>query len=143
MAGTDLSAWFAQVFDSASELDYREALDWFGLRFASEESSHHAWLGADTKDDNGHLVITRIPRGTPAYDAGLDTNDELISFNGFRVRPTDWDRQLSNFHPDDRLRLVVSRRGRSVPIEVTLGREPVDRWTLEVSDQASPHRTAW
>ncbi len=143
VAGTDLSAWFAQVFDSASELDYREALDWFGLRFASEESSHHAWLGADTKDDNGHLVITRIPRGTPAYDAGLDTNDELISFNGFRVRPTDWDRQLSNFHPDDRLRLVVSRRGRSVPIEVTLGREPVDRWTLEVSDQASPHRTAW
>ena len=44
VAGTDLSAWFAQVFDSTAELDYTEALDWFGLRFAGEASSRQAWL---------------------------------------------------------------------------------------------------
>lgn len=49
VAGTDLHAWFARVFDSSQELDYREALDWFGLRFAESPAEKQAWLGADTR----------------------------------------------------------------------------------------------
>lgn len=143
VAGTDLTAWFAQVFDSTSELDYHEALDWFGLRFAGDGPGERAWLGADTKEEDGSLVVTRIPRGTPAYEAGLDTGDEIVGFADFRVRPADWDRQLANYHPGDRLRLLIARRGRLVPIEVTLGREPAEPWTLEIADPSSPHRAAW
>jgi len=144
-AGTDLSAWFARVFDSTEELDYREALDWFGLRFAggsAESRGRQAWLGADTKVEDGRLMVTRIPRGTPAYEAGLDTGDEIVGFADFRVRAADWDRQLGNYHPGDRLALLVARRGRLVRVSVTLGREPAAAWTLEAAT-ASPHRAAW
>ena len=48
-------------------------------------------------------MVTRIPRGTPAYEAGLDTGDEIVGFADFRVRPADWDRQLANYQPGDRL----------------------------------------
>ena len=34
VAGTDLSAWFKRTVASTSELDYDEALEWYGLRFA-------------------------------------------------------------------------------------------------------------
>jgi predicted metalloprotease with PDZ domain len=145
VAGTDLSAWFARVFDSTAELDYREALDWFGLRFAvetSQTSSKQAWLGADTKVEDGRLIIERIPRGTPAYEAGLDTGDEIVGFADFRVRPADWDRQLANYHPGDSLPLLLSRRGRLVRVTVKLGAEPADTWTLEAAT-ASAHRDRW
>ena len=33
IAGTDLSAWFTKTLQTTEELDYTEALDWFGLRF--------------------------------------------------------------------------------------------------------------
>ena len=33
IAGTDLSPWFARAVASTEELDYDEALDWYGLRF--------------------------------------------------------------------------------------------------------------
>jgi predicted metalloprotease with PDZ domain len=39
VAGTDLSAWFRRAVDSTAELDYDEALDWFGLRFADPGAS--------------------------------------------------------------------------------------------------------
>jgi hypothetical protein len=65
VAGTDLSAWFGSVFDSTTELDYQEALNWFGLRFAGEPSTQQAWLGADTEVEDGRLMVRRIPRGTP------------------------------------------------------------------------------
>jgi predicted metalloprotease with PDZ domain len=145
VAGTDLSAWFARVFDSTAELDYREALDWFGLRFAvetSQTSSKQAWLGADTKVEDGRLIIERIPRGTPVYEAGLDTGDEIVGFADFRVRPADWDRQLANYHPGDSLPLLLSRRGRLVRVTVKLGAEPADTWTLEAAT-ASAHRDRW
>jgi predicted metalloprotease with PDZ domain len=142
VAGTDLSAWFARVFDSTAELDYQEALDWFGLRFAGESASRQAWLGAETKVEDGRLTITRIPRGTPAYEAGLDTGDEIVGFADFRVRAADWERDLGYYQPGDRLPLLVARRGRLVRVTVTLGREPGGAWTLEAVT-ASPHRAAW
>jgi predicted metalloprotease with PDZ domain len=142
VAGTDLSAWFAQVFDSTGELDYQEALDWFGLRFAGESPNRQAWLGADTKVEDGRLMVTRIPRGTPAYAAGLDTGDEIVGFADFRVRPADWDRQLANYQPGDSLPLLLARRGRMLRVTVKLASEPAGAWTLEAAT-ASPHRAAW
>ncbi|HLY17982.1 MAG TPA: PDZ domain-containing protein [Bryobacteraceae bacterium] len=143
VAGTDLGAWFTKVFDSTAEIDYREALEWFGLRFAAETSGRRAWLGAVTREQDGRLVVSSIPRGTPACEAGLDTGDEIVAFNDFRVRPDEWDRRLDNYRPGDRLCLLISRRGRLIPIEVTLGSDPAPSWTLEIADPASPHRAAW
>jgi predicted metalloprotease with PDZ domain len=34
VAGTDLSGWFKRTVSSTQELDYDEALEWYGLRFA-------------------------------------------------------------------------------------------------------------
>lgn len=34
VAGSDVDAWFESAVRSTDELDYQEALDWFGLRFA-------------------------------------------------------------------------------------------------------------
>jgi predicted metalloprotease with PDZ domain len=39
VAGTDLSVWFRRAVNSTEELDYGEALDWFGLRFADPTAS--------------------------------------------------------------------------------------------------------
>lgn len=35
IAGTDLTAWFHTALASTEELDYAEALDWYGLRFVN------------------------------------------------------------------------------------------------------------
>jgi predicted metalloprotease with PDZ domain len=39
VAGTSLAEWFAKAVASTEELDYAEALDWFGLRFAAKDAS--------------------------------------------------------------------------------------------------------
>ncbi len=141
-AGSDLSEWFANVFDSTGDLDYREALRWFGLRFATEAAGDRAWLGTETRVQDGRLIVTAIPRGTPAAEAGLDTDDEIIGFGDFRVHPDEWDRELSYYHPGDRLPLLIARRGRLVHVEVTLGREPDRGWILEVDPGSTAEQTA-
>lgn len=43
VAGTDLSEWFRRALESTEELDYSEALDWFGLRFAAGQDEATQW----------------------------------------------------------------------------------------------------
>ena len=45
VAGADLKEWFRKALASTEELDYTEALDWFGLRFASssDQTPANAW----------------------------------------------------------------------------------------------------
>ena len=44
VAADDLSRWFARVISSTEELDYSEALDWYGLRFAPTDDPTKRWM---------------------------------------------------------------------------------------------------
>jgi predicted metalloprotease with PDZ domain len=59
VAGADLGGWFRRALASTEELDYAEALDWFGLRFVPSEGPSKAWkleVRADATDaQKGHL----------------------------------------------------------------------------------------
>jgi predicted metalloprotease with PDZ domain len=43
VAGVDLQAWFKKAVASTEELDYAEALNWFGLRFAPGDGEAKTW----------------------------------------------------------------------------------------------------
>src|SRR4029079_14624166 len=76
VAGADLKGFFAKAVESTEELDYTEALDYYGLRFRPQDArSARAFLGGGTRVDNGRLIVSGVRRGTPAYDAGLNVDD--------------------------------------------------------------------
>jgi predicted metalloprotease with PDZ domain len=43
VAGTNLDAWFRQALDSTAELDYDEALAWYGVRFTGGDDPKTLW----------------------------------------------------------------------------------------------------
>jgi predicted metalloprotease with PDZ domain len=148
VAGTDLSAWFARAVDSTEELDFTEALGWFGLRIKTTKArADRGWLGATTKADNGRLLVSQVRRGTPAYDAGLNVDDELIAIDDYRVRTGGLDARLERYRPGQRVAVLVARRDELLRIEVTLGAEPVRGWELEIDPDApadvAAQREAW
>ena len=58
-AGSDLKGWFATAAESTDELDYSEALDFFGLRFRPVDTrTARAFIDGGTRNDAGRLVIT-------------------------------------------------------------------------------------
>jgi predicted metalloprotease with PDZ domain len=140
-AGQDLSVWLAGALDQAGDLDYAEALDWFGLRFKAadenKDADQPAWVGATAADRNGRLVVTSVPRGTPAYEAGLNLDDEILAVNGYRVPSDGWDKRLQQYRPGDTLSVLIARREKLETIEVQAGQAPSETWKLEVDPDAS------
>jgi predicted metalloprotease with PDZ domain len=148
VAAIDLREWFARSFDSTEELDYGEALAWYGLRFAPDRYGRgRPWLGLQTRLQAGHLIVSQVPRGTPAYDARFDAGDEILGIGAERIPPEQWDAKLANYHPGEKIVVLISRRNSVMQIEMILGKEPEDRWNLETDPQATPeqrkHLDSW
>jgi predicted metalloprotease with PDZ domain len=148
VAGVDLKPWFARVVDTTEELDYSEALDWFGLRFRAVDTRNvRTWLGASTRADAGRLVVTQVRRGTPAFECGLNVDDEIIAMDDIRVRADGLAARLEQYPPGDKVSLLVARHDRLIRLDATLGTEPGRAWRLEVSPQATDtqkqHLAAW
>lgn len=138
VAGTDLESWFTKVIDTTDELEYTEALDWFGLRFRPVDTKDaKAWLGANTRNDSGRLVVTQVRRGTPAYDAGLNVDDEILAIDDVRVRGDGLAARLDQYKPNDKVTVLVARRDRLTRLPATLGAEPGRAWRLEVLPEAT------
>ncbi len=142
VAGTDLRAWFAKAAESTDELDYTEALDYYGLRFRPANSSGRAYIGSGTRNDAGRLVITSVRRGTPAIDAGLNVDDEILAIDDVRVRADGLNARLDQYKPGDKVSVLVARRDRLMKLDVTLGSEPPRSWRLEPLPNATPEQTA-
>jgi predicted metalloprotease with PDZ domain len=149
IAGTDLSAWFTRALDTTEELDYAEALDWFGLRFAKDEKKNsnggkgaRAWLGLSTRNDGGRLVVTQVKRGTPGYEAGFNVGDEILAIGNHRVSPDQWSRRMEFFQPGDKVSVLIARRDLLERVEATFGQEPPRQWAIEANPEATEEQKA-
>jgi predicted metalloprotease with PDZ domain len=129
--------WFAAAVESAVELDYHEALDWFGLQFRETTQTPRASLGATTRNDNGRLLVTQVAADGVASRAGFNVGDEILAIGEVRVRAAQLDTRLAQYLPGTAVSVLVARRDELVRLNVTLGSEIRRRWVLETRPDIS------
>jgi len=173
VAGVDLAGFWRDFVDGVAPLDYRPALDYFGLRFTAGASDKaeggdgdgeghgdgDGYLGAETRSDGGKLRVSRVVRDGPAWRAGLQPGDEIIALDDRRVppdRPGGDDRRapgdslavaVSAYSSGARVTLLVSRLNLLRRIPVVLGAAPGYQLELEaasdVTEAQRAHLAAW
>ncbi len=132
-----------ETAESTEELDYTEALDYYGLRFRPVDVKTAApYIGGGTRNDGGRLIVTSVRRGTPGLDAGLNVDDEIIAIDDVRVRADGLAARLAQYRPGDKIALLVARRDRLTKIDVTLGADPGRPWRLETAPNATDEQKA-
>ena len=139
VAGIDLRSWFVSVLETTEELDYTEALHWFGLRCktATPATPEKAWLGLVTRTDNGRLLVSQVQRQTPGWQYGFNVDDEILAIDDYRVLPQHWETRLAHYRPGEQATVLVARRDRLQRLAVTFGTEPPRYWQLEVHPDAT------
>jgi predicted metalloprotease with PDZ domain len=164
LVGSDWNDWFHHALETAEELDYSVALDWFGLELETNSESAgmgrgvrerkngtrrspSAWLGIVTKLDDGKIVVSQVVRRSPSHESGISPNDELIAIDGYRLAAQHWEQRLEQYSPGDRVRVLVARRERLVEIPVELGCRADETWKLTIRSDATKehaaHRRTW
>jgi predicted metalloprotease with PDZ domain len=121
-AGRSLEDFFTKYVRGTAELDYNALVQPIGLRFvAAEPNRGKAYIGADLAEDGGRLTIRTIAAGTPAYEQGLNTGDQIVAIDGYRASQSFLQSYLGNKKPNDKVRLTVFRFDRMRDMDLVLG----------------------
>jgi predicted metalloprotease with PDZ domain len=154
VAGVDLTPFFDRALRSTEELDY-SVFSHVGLevRFRPRESPNdkgggpsrvkaqepRGWLGLMTK---GASLVASVLDGSPAQEAGLYADDELVALDGFKVDANTLVARCEERRPGDKVTLTVFRRDKLTEVQVTLGAKPMDAAYLAPVDKPSDAQKA-
>ena len=122
MAGKPLDDFFAKYVRGTAEIDYGSIMSGIGVSFeSSEPNKGRSYIGADLSEANGQLTIRSIPAGTPAYDQGLNTGDQIVAVDGYRASQNFLQSYIGERKPGDKIKLTIFRFDTLREITFTLG----------------------
>lgn len=139
LAGTPLDDVFDVCVHSTADMPFEAAFLAAGLELSLETNSpdegeerrdERAYLGFNLEDKGGIVSVTSVLIDGPAWAAGLNSGDEILSINGFRARGSDPTSVLDRVGPGDRLSLMVARRDEVLAVDFTADARPNARWRL-------------
>lgn len=131
VAGKDMRDFFVKYVDGVQPLPISTLVMQLGMELIDMNSAvDAAYTGATTSLTNNKLMVTAIERNSPAWQSGLNVNDELIAMNNYRTGD-DFSKLLSMKKPGEKVMFTVSRGGILQEIEMTLGKSSAVKYDLE------------
>ena len=110
MAGSSLENFFSKYVRGTEELDYNAALEAAGLRLDTGVGpAERVYLGADVAQENDRLVVRRVHAGSPAYDQGLNADDQIVALDNARVTRDSFNARIAEKKPGDVINLTIFR----------------------------------
>ena len=118
--------FFARYIQGREVADYTRLLARGGLTLRPRAAGR-AWAGPLRTQDTqtGARIFADVLFGTPAYHAGLDRDDIIVSLGGTRVMTSgDVDRLIAARKPGDSLQVVYDRHGERTTSVIKLAEDP-------------------
>ncbi len=128
MAGASLEEFFARYVHGREELDYNASLAGAGLMLDSTgptiggKPAEKAYLGADLDQEGERLMVKRVYAGSPAYEQGLNSGDQVVALNNMRANKDFFDARLAEKRPGDLINLTIFRFDDLSMLAIKLGR---------------------
>ncbi len=142
-------AFFERHVTGLQRVDYEQLLSLAGLKLV-RENPNSSWLGGISLGFNDGVaeVTGRVPRGSPAYEAGLEQDDHLVSLDGVAVSSADrLKRFLERRRPGEVVPTTFLRRGQLVTAPLRLTADPrakiVPKEDAVLTREEKEFRKAW
>jgi predicted metalloprotease with PDZ domain len=142
--------FFDRFIQGREVVDYAALLARGGL-ILRKRAPGRPWIGPISLDFTNGAPCVAMPtiEDTPAYAAGLDLGDELLSLDGVAITgPSRLEEAVRRRRPGDKLRISIRRRGVEQDLTLTVGEDPtlqlipVER-TRQLTAAERAFRNAW
>ncbi|MGV3561544.1 M61 family metallopeptidase [Larkinella arboricola] len=140
VAGRKMDDFFQKYVFGTEKIDYNGFLNPVGLQMIDASASKQdAYIGAMTRFADGKLTVTSVRRDSPAWNNGLNVNDEIISINNLRVG-NDLDRILDQYHPGQTVSVQVNRSGQIKTLSMQLTGNPLAAYRIQPVASPTPEQ---
>ncbi|MBC7411438.1 MAG: M61 family metallopeptidase [Bacteroidia bacterium] len=147
IANTNVDAFFNNYVIGTERIDFKTYLGYAGLDFKTKPNTTTAYLGASLVDVGGKLMVKNVMRGTSAYEGGVNTDDEIIAIDNYRVNQDKFTKYIAAKKLNDEVTLTLSRDDIVRTIVVTLKGNPSLTYSIgalsEQTDKQKQVRKKW
>ncbi|MGB7841946.1 MAG: PDZ domain-containing protein, partial [Salinimicrobium sp.] len=136
-AGKDFSEEFFSNYIYSSKMpNYEALLANVGLQL--ERASKNAFFGASLKNTSeGVEISSNLAKNTPAYKAGFDQGDLLLSVDRTAIKDkAQFEELLETKKPGETMHVKIKRFGKSLAKKVTLKKDPT--YSISIDPDAKP-----
>jgi predicted metalloprotease with PDZ domain len=125
------------------EIDYPRYFAYAGLDIdVQPRELAGAWFGAAAQDQSGNLMILNVEMDSPALQAGLSVQDEIIALDGIRVTSRTMSEMLNSRKAGDKVRVLISRRNAIRDVEIVLGKKTERSFRIKPLANPNPLQAA-
>ena len=127
VAGTSFDSFFSKYVRSKDELDFNASLSAAGLKLETTTMGEGGkpletvFFGADTQEVDGKLMVRRVVAGSPAYDQGLNSGDQIVALNNMRADKEFFDARIAEKKPGELINLTIFRADDLSTLLIKLG----------------------
>lgn len=148
MSGASMDEFFSRYVRGRDDLDYNRGLIAAGVRLdmseaaESAKSQEKAYLGADLNQEADRLMVTRVYAGSPAYEQGLNSGDQIVALDNMRVTKDFFESRLGEKRPGQLVNLTIFRFDdlSSLPIKLGTSSDAIYRIVAVASPTAEQQR---
>jgi predicted metalloprotease with PDZ domain len=142
IAGKNMDDFFTKYITGTAVIPYSEYFEKVGLSMVNtNEKQPINYIGAITNFNSNRLTTANVERNSPAWNAGLSVNDELIAIDQYRLGD-DLNRFLSMKKPGDKVTFTISRSNFIKTIDVIVAKSPSVRYVFEQNPKATETQKA-
>ena len=136
-AGKSLDDFFSKYVRGRAEIDYAAILKGIGLQLSVKEANRANGgtepadngpanrsipaIGADLTETNGVVTVRSVPAGSPAYEQGLNSADQIIAIDGYRASLSFLQSYIGERKAGDNVKFTIFRFDKLRDITFTLG----------------------
>ena len=146
-AGGEFREFFKRYVRDVEVLPYDEAFAYVGLRLVKTSAKEPFNSGLSLTFEGSTTIIENVRNYSPAENAGLQKNDEIVSLAGKKVTKDSWLKTFARYKTGDRVPIVVKRDRRTIKGEILLGDPERFDYRIEerpdATDQQRSLRIAW
>ena len=126
--GKPMNDFFGKYVFGTETIPYNTYFESVGLQLVDKNAEkNEPFLGAEMR--GGGMRITGVVRDSPAYNDGLNVNDEILQIDG--SKPDDIAKVIANKKIGDIVELKVRRDGLEKKYNITLQRNPTKSYVIE------------
>ncbi|ACJ30351.1 PDZ/DHR/GLGF [Shewanella piezotolerans WP3] len=137
VSGTSYEKWWQQHVNSPISLDFESMLKQAGLIVGyGEDAKSEPFVGVTLASDS--LILSRVLRNGPAWNAGIVLGDEIVAVNGLKVTAAGFDSRIKDFKAGGEITLTLFSNDRLKEVKLTLGEQKSGK--MAISSVAKPNR---
>ena len=137
-----------KYISGTAEIDWNRFLRHAGLQLTKgysndvqgQETLPRGFIGVRLKP--GGTAVATVYADTPAYNDGLNVNDEIVAVNGQRVDNAGFNEFIASLPVGKPATFTLFRREKLITLPITIAKQPPDRYVITAMKEADASRLA-